>query len=57
LIRGERAIASLQEIYQGENDVYLSSISIQELYEFLTVEYQEKEAEVYDKNLTFCRLG
>lgn len=44
----QEAIASMEEIYQSESDVYSGSISIQELHEFLTIEDQEEKTDVYE---------
>lgn len=44
----QEAIASFKEIYQLENDIYLSSISIQELHEFLNIENHEDQTKSYE---------
>lgn len=44
----QEAIASFTEIYQLEKDIYLSSISIQELHEFLNIEEQEEKTDTYE---------
>ncbi|KOR38547.1 MULTISPECIES: type II toxin-antitoxin system HicB family antitoxin [Planktothricoides] len=46
--RLQEAIASMEEIYQSDSDVYSGSISIQELHEFLTIEDQEEKTDVYE---------
>ena len=44
----QEAIASFEEIYQSENHIYSSPISIQELHEFLTIEEKEEETNIYE---------
>lgn len=44
----QEAMASFEEVYQLENDVYSSPISIQELHEFLNIEEQEEKTESYE---------
>jgi predicted RNase H-like HicB family nuclease len=42
------AIASFREVYQRENNVYTSPISIKELHEFLEIEEKEESTDVYE---------
>jgi len=44
----QEAMASFEEVYQLENDVYSSPISIQELHEFLNIEEQEEKTDIYE---------
>jgi predicted RNase H-like HicB family nuclease len=44
----QEAMASFEEVYQLENDVYSSPISIQELHEFLNIENHEDKTESYE---------
>jgi predicted RNase H-like HicB family nuclease len=44
----QEAIASFEEVYQQENNVYSAPISIQELHEFLTIEEAEEVTDVYE---------
>lgn len=44
----QEAIASFEEIYQSENNIYSSPISIQELHEFLTIEEKEEQTNIYE---------
>ncbi len=44
----QEAIASFEEVYQSESNVYSSPISIQELHEFLTLEEKEEPTDVYE---------
>lgn len=44
----QEAIASFEEIYQSENNIYSSPISIQELHEFLTIEEKEEQTGIYE---------
>ncbi len=41
----QEAIASFEEIYQSENNIYSSPLSIKELHEFLTI---EEETDIYE---------
>jgi predicted RNase H-like HicB family nuclease len=42
------AIESFQAVYETETNIYKAPISIEELHEFLTVENQGLNAEVYE---------
>lgn len=44
----QEALASFVEIYQSENNVYLSPLSIEELHEFLMIEDKEEQTNVYE---------
>jgi predicted RNase H-like HicB family nuclease len=44
----QEAIASFEEVYQSDSNVYSSPISIQELHEFLTIEEKEQPTDVYE---------
>lgn len=44
----QEAITSFEEIYQSENNIYSSPISIQELHEFLTIEEKEEQTNIYE---------
>ncbi|WP_017292939.1 type II toxin-antitoxin system HicB family antitoxin [Geminocystis herdmanii] len=41
----QEAIVSFEEIYQSEDDIYSSPLSIKELHEFLTI---EEETDIYE---------
>lgn len=41
----QEAIASFEEIYKSEDNIYLSPLSIKELHEFLTI---EEETDIYE---------
>jgi predicted RNase H-like HicB family nuclease len=42
------AIASLQDVYEHESDVYSAPISIRELHEFLAVQPEEPAPDSYE---------
>ena len=44
----QEAITSFEKIYQSENNIYSSPISIQELHEFLTIEEKEEQTNIYE---------
>ena len=44
----QEAISSFEEIYQLENDAYISPISIQELHEFLNIEEKDNQTDIYE---------
>ena len=50
----QEAIASFEEIYQSENNVYSSPISIEELHEFLTTEDKEEQKDVYELRIVYA---
>ena len=42
------AIVSFADVYESEENIYKSPISIDELHEFLLVEEKEKQSEIYE---------
>ena len=44
----QEAISSFEEIYQLENDAYISPICIQELHEFLNIEEKDNQTDIYE---------
>ncbi|MCW9681855.1 type II toxin-antitoxin system HicB family antitoxin [Dolichospermum planctonicum UHCC 0167] len=44
----KEAIASFEDVCESEDNIYKSSISIDELHEFLLVEEQEQSSEIYE---------
>ncbi|MFM6045757.1 MAG: type II toxin-antitoxin system HicB family antitoxin [Dolichospermum sp.] len=44
----KEAIESFEEVYESEDNVYKYLISIDELHEFLLVDEQEKQSEIYE---------
>ena len=44
----KEAIESFEDVYELENNIYKSPISIDELHEFLLVEEKEKQSEIYE---------
>ena len=44
----KEAIASFADVYESEENIYKSPISIDELHEFLLVEEKEKQSEIYE---------
>lgn len=42
------AIDSFLDVYKSESNIYIASISIEELHEFLTIEAQEPSFNVYE---------
>lgn len=44
----KEAIASFEDIYKTESDVYSAPLSIKELHEFLTIEGKEPASETYE---------
>ncbi|WP_199247183.1 type II toxin-antitoxin system HicB family antitoxin [[Phormidium] sp. ETS-05] len=44
----QEAIASFEEVYQSEPNVYSAPISIQDLHEFLTLEDAAETTDVYE---------
>lgn len=42
------AIDSFQAVYENDSNIYRAPISIEELHEFLTVEEQEHNSEIYE---------
>ena len=43
-----KRVASKNTIYESEDNIYKSPISIDELHEFLLVEEKEKQSEIYE---------
>ena len=48
IVKLQEALASFVELYQSEPNVYSAPISIQDLYEFLTLEDPEETTDVYE---------
>ncbi|HLO87314.1 MAG TPA: type II toxin-antitoxin system HicB family antitoxin [Nostocaceae cyanobacterium] len=44
----KEAIESFEDVYKSESNIYKSAISIEELHEFLLVEEEEQNSEVYE---------
>lgn len=44
----KEAIESFEVVYESESNIYKSSISIDELHEFLSVEEKEQDLEIYE---------
>ncbi|MEA5504006.1 type II toxin-antitoxin system HicB family antitoxin [Halotia wernerae UHCC 0503] len=44
----KEAIESFEVVYKSENNIYNFPISIDELHEFLFVEEQERDSEIYE---------
>ncbi|MFO0053383.1 MAG: type II toxin-antitoxin system HicB family antitoxin, partial [Dolichospermum sp.] len=44
----KEAIESFADVYESEDNIYKSPISIDELHEFLLVEEKEKQSEIYE---------
>jgi predicted RNase H-like HicB family nuclease len=44
----KEAIESFEGVYESEDNIYKSPISIDELHEFLLVEEKEKQSEIYE---------
>jgi predicted RNase H-like HicB family nuclease len=42
------AIVSFADVYESEENIYKSAISIDELHEFLLVEEKETQSEIYE---------
>jgi len=44
----KEAIESFEVVYESENNIYKSPVSIDELHEFLFVEEKERDSEIYE---------
>ncbi|MEH2299857.1 type II toxin-antitoxin system HicB family antitoxin [Nostoc sp.] len=44
----KEAIESFEAVYESESNIYKSSVSIDELHEFLSVEEKEQDLEIYE---------
>ncbi|MEH2247641.1 type II toxin-antitoxin system HicB family antitoxin [Nostoc sp.] len=44
----KEAIESFEVVYESESNIYKSSISIDELHEFLSFEEKEQDLEIYE---------
>ncbi|MEH1905874.1 MAG: type II toxin-antitoxin system HicB family antitoxin [Nostoc sp.] len=44
----KEAIESFEVVYESESNIYKSTVSIDELHEFLSVEEKEQDLEIYE---------
>ncbi|MEH2383281.1 MAG: type II toxin-antitoxin system HicB family antitoxin [Nostoc sp.] len=44
----KEAIESFEMVYESESNIYKSTVSIDELHEFLAVEEKEQDLEIYE---------